>query len=720
MIHFHHATLPALLCALPLSLAVSSVSTWNGAGDGATWGDADNWAPAQSPNSPTADVVIDMPNAIVQHNVATEIHALRLEPSTTLALLNGWSMEVNGGPIDNAGSIVIGGGAHGTGIFLAPGMGDLSLIGSGTIALSDSSTNIIHGFVGTDRFINEDNTIQGSGMLGNFQIGLTNRGLVTANQATPLIFRPSNAGGVNSGTLRAEGSGTLSMHSSTLNFEGSDPGLIEVLDSATLHVPSGTHITGGLITIKDSGEFQLGGAFLTGGNVQVAEFAVLRTIEFPGLLSGVVDNAGLFHVQNGTGLIFDASGAYSNQGEIRLDSTGSHTQLSVQGGEVVLGGGGLVHLSNNSQNEIRGSQPTDRFVNQDNTIRGAGHIGGNLINVTNRGTIEADQTTPIWIDASQDIINEGTLLATGAGGLLLEFGPFTTSGAVVVGPSSKITRTGNYVQAGGSTTVNGELELTQSGHVDLQRGVLTGDGSIDAPVDNRGDVLPGAAVGQLSLVGDYTQFAEGTLTIDIEAPGQFDVLAIQGDAFLAGTLRVDLGYEPSFGDEFTILTTTGTVQGQFDPIPCFEIVYDPQSVRVVPLTSIGVNFCGPAVPNSSGNSGVIVALGSDRVADNCVTLSASGLALNQFSYFVTSQTQGFVNPPGSQGNLCLGGTIGRYSADVLFTGVDGAVSLPIDLQSLPLGGGTAVLPGQTWNFQLWFRDVGSTSNFTDGVAVLFQ
>ena len=33
-----------------------------------------------------------------------------------------------------------------------------------------------------------------------------------------------------------------------------------------------------------------------------------------------------------------------------------------------------------------------------------------------------------------------------------------------------------------------------------------------------------------------------------------------------------------------------------------------------------------------------------------------------------------------------------------------------------------VLPGDTWNFQAWFRDMnpGPTSNFTDGVAVTFR
>ncbi len=47
-------------------------------------------------------------------------------------------------------------------------------------------------------------------------------------------------------------------------------------------------------------------------------------------------------------------------------------------------------------------------------------------------------------------------------------------------------------------------------------------------------------------------------------------------------------------------------------------------------------------------------------------------------------------------------------------------------RSVPAGclelGGTfvAVLPGETWNFQCWYRDAGGTNNFTDVVSVLFQ
>ena len=48
--------------------------------------------------------------------------------------------------------------------------------------------------------------------------------------------------------------------------------------------------------------------------------------------------------------------------------------------------------------------------------------------------------------------------------------------------------------------------------------------------------------------------------------------------------------------------------------------------------------------------------------------------------------------------------------------------IPVDLNNLPRPNGTvAVQAGETWNFQCWYRDKnpGTTSNFTDGVSVLF-
>lgn len=130
-----------------------------------------------------------------------------------------------------------------------------------------------------------------------------------------------------------------------------------------------------------------------------------------------------------------------------------------------------------------------------------------------------------------------------------------------------------------------------------------------------------------------------------------------------------------------------------------------------------------AEDNSTGEPAEIFASGSFDLLDNAMLLTASALPIDQFGYFLCSQTQAFVAlPPGSEGNLCLGGTIGRFVNDVQNSGLVGEISIAIDLTALPLSPAHAVVPGETWNFTAWYRDLNpaATSNFTNAVSVTFD
>jgi hypothetical protein len=137
---------------------------------------------------------------------------------------------------------------------------------------------------------------------------------------------------------------------------------------------------------------------------------------------------------------------------------------------------------------------------------------------------------------------------------------------------------------------------------------------------------------------------------------------------------------------------------------------------------IGTNYCGPGNVNSTGLPSALSAIGSTFVADNFVTLTSSQLPLNQFGYYITSQTQGFIPfPGGSQGNLCLSGSVGRYSGSIGSSGSTGLISLALDLSQTPQPAGpVSINPGESWNWQLWHRDQGGNSNFTDGIQITFQ
>ena len=134
--------------------------------------------------------------------------------------------------------------------------------------------------------------------------------------------------------------------------------------------------------------------------------------------------------------------------------------------------------------------------------------------------------------------------------------------------------------------------------------------------------------------------------------------------------------------------------------------------------AIGTSYCGPAVANSTGSPASIVSQGfPGSVAQGYALLTANNVPPGQFGYFITSQNQGYFNPPGSSGFICLGGSIGRYNGSV---GVGPSFSLQIDLTSMPVNPPVAVQPSDTWNFQCWYRDVGNTNNFTDAVSVTFN
>lgn len=151
-------------------------------------------------------------------------------------------------------------------------------------------------------------------------------------------------------------------------------------------------------------------------------------------------------------------------------------------------------------------------------------------------------------------------------------------------------------------------------------------------------------------------------------------------------------------------------------------------VRVDNGGGLGTSYCGPAVVNSSGSPASIIAAGSPVVASNDVTLSTSNMPVNAFGFFITSQTQGFAgNPGGSEGNLCLGGAVGRYvgPGQIQNSGPSGTISLALDLTMVPQpNGSVAVIAGETWNFQAWMRDISATgnptSNFSDGLQIVFQ
>jgi len=134
---------------------------------------------------------------------------------------------------------------------------------------------------------------------------------------------------------------------------------------------------------------------------------------------------------------------------------------------------------------------------------------------------------------------------------------------------------------------------------------------------------------------------------------------------------------------------------------------------------LGTSFCSPAVPNSTGSPARVWA-GGTGAAGGTMALVARELPPGQPGYFLTSRTPGLFMPPSSAGFLCLSGDIGRFNQPA-HVGQGPTFGIQVDLAAVPQPAGfVAVQPGETWNFQCWYRDAGNGNNFTDAVSVAFR
>jgi hypothetical protein len=224
------------------------------------------------------------------------------------------------------------------------------------------------------------------------------------------------------------------------------------------------------------------------------------------------------------------------------------------------------------------------LINEDNTIRGAGIIGGwpTPMSLTNHGVIEADNSAAaLTIYGSAGVVNTGTLRAVSGATLELRDGTFTNSGLVDV-QSALLSISGEFTQTAGATRVNNGT-ITSTTALKILGGSVEGTGHILADFLNKGGIVsPGFSPGTLTIAGDYTQGHDATLLIEMAGlqPGEFDVLNVTGKATLDGLLKVSFldGFRPVSGDMFRLLTY-GSHFGEFDSIfveklPSFEFIAD--------------------------------------------------------------------------------------------------------------------------------------------------
>jgi len=178
-------------------------------------------------------------------------------------------------------------------------------------------------------------------------------------------------------------------------------------------------------------------------------------------------------------------------------------------------------------------------------------------------------------------------------------GGITKTGAGVLNIASINNYTGGTTVAGGILAVNGSI----IGQVIVNAGgTLGGSGQVGPTIVN-GNIAPGNSIGALTVNGGFVQNPNSTYTVELNAAGQSDRIAVNGQATISGgTVQVQAvpGVYQA-GQRYTILTATGGVDGQYNAVGGFipgfflaSAVYYPNSVELL----LNSNFQGSVSTNN--------------------------------------------------------------------------------------------------------------------------
>ncbi len=198
--------------------------TWTGNGRDELFNDGANWSSGTVPGS--SDTAVISPSAAVDISLdaSVTVGALTMAKDVTLTVGDSTSAlsftigtSSGGSTFSNAGVFALE--SLGPAADLVVGATSLTLSGSGTILLSDSSGNTITGATGTSVLNNTGNLIEGAGQLGGGTLTVINgaTGVVNADDQVGLVVNTGTVTITNNGLLEATGSGGLTIDSNVNN-----------------------------------------------------------------------------------------------------------------------------------------------------------------------------------------------------------------------------------------------------------------------------------------------------------------------------------------------------------------------------------------------------------------------------------------------------------------------------------------------------------------------
>ena len=487
---------------------------------------------------------------------------------------------------------------------------------------------------GTIALNNQTLTNTGVMTLANSSSAVLNGAGTLANQGTIGVTGTGGLGFANSATLDNQGGATFDFQADASTFDAGNSGTLTNEGTLSKTGGTGTSTLAGIAFVNngtldvESGTLQnaavgtsIGGAFV------VAQGAALdltggRGVNYEGTYTssgqGVVElTSGTLNIAGATTFDFPASMFQWTGGAIALDgntltNTGVMTLANTPG--VVLNGSGT--LANQGTIDIVGTG-------------GLGFANGAALDDQAGATFDfqADAST---FDAGNSgaLTNEGTLSKTGGTGTSTIGGiSFANSGTINVDSGTLALAngaaqfSGNALTGGTWNVFNGAtLDVSRVGPITTNDGnvTLSGSGAAFAPIDglavNNGSfsLLDGCTFttagdltnngiltigGPVDVTGSYTQAADATLNEQLggtPTSSQFGVLAVAGQASLAGTLAIATvnGFGPLTGQVFDVAgysLTSGTfssIQGQtINGIPTFTTAVNSGGIVVTAVAN---------------------------------------------------------------------------------------------------------------------------------------
>ncbi|HVS19799.1 MAG TPA: malectin domain-containing carbohydrate-binding protein, partial [Planctomycetota bacterium] len=183
-------------------------------------------------------------------------------------------------------------------------------------------------------------------------------------------------------------------------------------------------------------------------------------------------------------------------------------------------------------------------------------------------------------------------------------------------------------------------------------------------------------------------------------------------------LQDDLDITAAVGASTALLTTHAVeVEGGLLDLDLNASIDRPllAGLELLAVDSDGAYCVG--APNSVGPGARMGSAGSTSIAEDDLVLVTFGCPPDTVGLYLQSATQAQV--PLFDGFLCVGSPFWRLTPGQASDAAGSAVR-PFALQS-PDPPHTVVAAGETWHFQLWYRDPAlGSANFSDGLSLTFE